>query len=365
VAIALLLACPPAFAAEAQPVLLAPTIGPGGRVVVPYAGRLPTYQLGQVPGHPFRLYLDFPDARAAGGTPRSGGLRDALFQGWRLGVPRPRTLRLALDLAHVVPVQVEVRRELHQLWLVPRGAAPLAVRPTPPPMAPVPAPATRIGRVHYDAGRQALVLPFDGATPGYYVDGAPARAVLVELPRTALAIPGSHDQAFAANPFVSRWTARSEAGPAVHLTFDLPAPGIIVAAVDQARRELLLFPQPAGELRGAGAGPRSILDLVGFDAQADALALPYYGQAPAPVLERITERTWYLTMPEAALKPLVAQYGTVPGHPLLLSWLLARLPEANTCRLAVTLAYPGHLELHDDPAGKRLLIAPRLGPGVP
>ncbi|MDB5099430.1 MAG: hypothetical protein JWM80_3851 [Cyanobacteria bacterium RYN_339] len=395
IALGLVLAWAPTAPAEpdAKPVIRAPYIGAGGQVVVPYTAHTPTFRVDDVAGTPYRVFLDFDDVAPEHEGTRSGSFNNALFKSWRVGIPRPKTLRLTVSLAKTAPVEVEVRPDLKQLWLVPQGAViptPKAtakptvkptIRPTPRPRssripirtAPTPEPAngstsvnTRIGRVHFDAVRQALVLPFDGGTPGYYMDPAPPEAVFMELPHAVLALPGTHDQTLGNNPVIARWTIRTaEPEKSVRLTLDMPGPGHVLVTIDRNHHELLLFPQPTGKVLDGGAAPRAIMGLAGYDKAADVLFLPYYGTAPTPVIERISDQTWYVTMPEVALKPLGAQYGTVPGHPLLGSWLLARLPKANLARLAVTLAYPGHLEVKDDPVAKRLVIAPRLGPPVP
>ena len=262
-------------------------------------------------------------------------------------------------------------------WAEPLAVVPplaVAASPSPKPnMRPRPKPrpkprssvVTRFGGVRYDPKWSALVLGFSGPVPGYNFLAAGPGEVTLGFPKTALAPGLMADHALGGNPVLRHWSFERD-GSGVKLTLGLRANGHAVVSYDATRHALLLFPQVATTVKVGGGAIATILGTASYDRSTDALLIPYYGQAPTASLVQADQATWYVDIRGAGQRPAGVQLGTVPGHPLLESWLLAPLPAGRGVRLALVMAYPGNVNVRVDTTGERLIISPRLrAPGAP
>lgn len=244
------------------------------------------------------------------------------------------------------------------------------VRPTAVP-APTPRPsvrrvvATRFSNAYFDDARRALVMPFSGAPPAFYTVQPVPTTVTVDFPRSAISRKGTLVQNFTGHPLLTRWTAvELPAEDVVRVTFTLTQPGEVLVSHDVSRRQLLVFPQLRGDLDADAAGADLVSAVFGravFDAKSDALVLPYTGQTPLYAIARVSSNYLYVDFLNAAINPSGVQFERIQQHPLLSFWLLARRPERNVVRLALTLPYGGFARVLDDQANRRLLVMPQLG----
>jgi hypothetical protein len=227
-------------------------------IVVPYSGPVPTYTQGSV-GNPPRVFLDF-QARFKGGFPSGKAEGHPNLEKWAMA-GRGGSTRLTLTFKAPTKVRVLHNAKRHLLVLVPQPIAAVgSPAPTPsgspgPSAFPSAAPTsglspTTLGVPRYDAGRNAVVLPYQGPVPSHITEtlGNPPRVYFdFEAAYRLRNMPGGTVTGPTA---LTRWVLSPRDADTTRVTLTFKTPTRVRLRVDEARRELWLEPQ-SGEAPAA------------------------------------------------------------------------------------------------------------------
>jgi hypothetical protein len=219
---------------------------------------------------------------------------------------------------------------------------------------------TQVQGAFFDTGRQALVIRYTGAMPSYSLNRVAATAFGVDFARTAL-LPSSSNNAGGTNPSARWWLTSAPQDQAVHVNLTMPVPGDLLVAADALHGQLLLIPQPAGNVSlplPPQHGVQTVFGRAHFDWYVGGVALSYTGLTPPYVVEAIDAQTSYVNFANAALKPDGVQLERITHFNHLSSWLLAQRPAHDLVRLALYGLAGAHVKIQDDRAHHRLLISP-------
>jgi hypothetical protein len=232
-------------------------------IVVPYSGPVPTYTQGSVENPP-RVFLDF-QARFKGGYPSGTAEGHPNLQKWAMA-GRGASTRLTLTFKASTKVRVLHNAKRHLLVLVPQPVAAGSPAPTPsgspqpgaspkpsafPSAGPTPGLSpTTLGAPRYDAGRNAVVLPYQGPVPAHITEtlANPPRVYFdFEAAYRLRNMPGGTVTGPTA---LTRWVLSPRDADTTRVTLTFKAPTRVRLRVDEARRELWLEPQ-SGEAPAA------------------------------------------------------------------------------------------------------------------
>jgi hypothetical protein len=223
-------------------------------------------------------------------------------------------------------------------------------------------PRTRFGTPSFAPERHALVLPYEGEPPNFEITALAPAELRVDFTRSLLAGQPVSSPRQTSDAVLATWSATQDATRGVtSLRLALTGAGEVVVARDDARQELLVFPQLSAESSPTTPGTvRTVLGPATFDEQVGGLALDYRGEVPRYTLTRLTRNVVYLDFPEAALNPMAVQFDTV-NNALMSFWLIAPRLNREAVRAMLVLPYGGNVQLLEDQVTGRILLVPRLG----
>jgi hypothetical protein len=223
-------------------------------------------------------------------------------------------------------------------------------------------PRTRFGTPSFAPERYALVLPYEGEPPNFEITALAPAELRVDFTRSLLAGQPVSNARPASDAVLATWSATQDATRGVtSLRLALTGAGEVVVARDDARQEILVFPQLSAE--GSPTTPGTVRTVLGpatFDEQVGGLALDYRGEVPRYTLTRLTRNVVYLDFPEAALNPTAVQFDTV-SNSLMSFWLIAPRLNREAVRAMLVLPFGGNVQLLEDQVTGRILLVPRLG----
>jgi hypothetical protein len=254
--------------------------------------------------------------------------------------------------------------------------APVAEKPAAAPVAPKPVakkpvakpaevlakapvkPATTLNRPFFDQDRHGLVVPYTGEIPLYRWSNQEDAAVTLEV-KGATSVAGELEQSFKEHPVMKTWRVGPDAtAGTVQVAMSFRRPAEVVVAVDTARQQLLLIPQPrlAGEAAPAAATPATTLSAVKFTADGQRLYIPFSGKVPSYTVEAVSSRFAYINFEGSALASKAVQFFAPDAHPTLNYCLMSERPQQGGVRLALSLAQAGGPAVYEDRSNQRLVI---------
>jgi hypothetical protein len=223
--------------------------------------------------------------------------------------------------------------------------------------APVPAkPATVLDRPFYDQDRHGLVVPYTGEIPLYRWSSQDDASAALEV-KGAAAVAGELEQSFKQHPVLKTWRVGPDAAAGtVQVAMSFRRPTELVVAVDTARHQLLLIPQPrmAGDAAPTAAAPTTTLSAVKLPTDGQRLYIPFTGKTPAYTIETISSQFAYINFEAAALETKSVQYFAPDFHPSLNYWLMTE--RQGSVRLALALTQAGGPTVFEDRSNQRLVI---------
>ncbi|MNS41506.1 hypothetical protein D3C72_738570 [compost metagenome] len=250
------------------------------------------------------------------------------------------------------------------------------------PAAATAASGSTLGPASYDARWKVIVVPYTGAVPTYTM------GTLDNPPRVFFDFKGRFTGGFPAGtptaPNVARWAMAPRGPETTRLTLTFDKPTQVKVMHNARRRVLVLVPQPVGAQASpapgrspapqASASPAavpspaaSIATVFGaprYDAERQAVVLPYRGAVPAHFSESLTNPPRVYFDFEGAYPLRNIPGGTVTGHPLLTRWILSPR-DRDTTRVTLTFTEPARVLLKPDEARHELLLIPQPMPSAP
>lgn len=211
-------------------------------VVIPYRGAVPAYVLGAPEGGPPRVYVDF-HARYIVGTREGRVSGHPSLVRWAMAPRRAGKTRITLTFKQPTSVKVSHHPKERLLVLTPLSGA--AAAPRPAATAPPPPPGgASLGRVRYDASRNAVVIPFKGPFPQYRSE------TLANPPRIFFdfAATGARDPqrgAIAGHRSLVGFEKAYRDARTMRVVLTLRSPVAIDVKHDPVRHEILLVPRAA------------------------------------------------------------------------------------------------------------------------
>lgn len=210
-------------------------------VVIPYRGPVPAYVLGTEDGPP-RVFIDF-NARYIVGTREGRVSGHPSLVGWAMAPRSASKTRITLRFKQLSSVKVTHHPRERLLVLTPQTGAPSAAAPRPAATAPPPPPGgASLGRVRYDAGRGAVVIPFKGQFPTYRSEtlANPPR-VFFDFEATGARDPQSG--AIAGHASLVSFSKSYRDTKTMRVVLTLKSPTRIAVQHDPVRHEIVLVPQ--------------------------------------------------------------------------------------------------------------------------
>lgn len=237
------------------------------------------------------------------------------------------------------------------------GLAALALALAAPAAIAAPAADTRIQLMVPDHDRHALWMPISGLAPRYTIEHVSETQFTLWLEDTRLGDFAPRSARFGPHA----WRIEAVANT-VALRVSLAAPGSLSVFHDAPRGRLGVLVQHAPAIASeAEAGITTILGRATFDAEADALVVPYYGRVPRFAVRAAGAHAVAVDFANTAVEPAGVQVGEPAGHPLVAAWDIGRLAEEDLTRVTLVYRYSGGAVVQVDAARRRLMIAPRLG----
>jgi hypothetical protein len=218
-------------------------------------------------------------------------------------------------------------------------------------------PATTLDRPFFDQDRHGLVVPYTGEIPLYRWSNQEDEAVALEVKGTATG--GNLEQSFKQHPVMKTWRVGPDAkAGTVQVAMSFRRPSEVVVAVDTARHQLLLIPQPrlAGDAAPVAAAPATTLSAVKLPLDGQRLYIPFTGKVPTYSIETVNSRFAYINFDAAKLEAKAVQFFAPDFHPTLNYWLMSERPLEGAVRLALSLAQDGGPAVYEDRSNQRLVI---------
>ncbi|MDB5096711.1 MAG: hypothetical protein JWM80_1132 [Cyanobacteria bacterium RYN_339] len=219
-------------------------------------------------------------------------------------------------------------------------------------------PTTILDRPFFDQERHGLVVPYTGEIPLYRWSNQEDASVALEV-KGAASVAGELEQSFKQHPVMKTWRVGPDAAAGtVQLAMTFRRPSEVVVAVDTARRQLLLIPQPrlTGEQVPTAAAPTTTLSAVKLPADGQRLYISFTGKVPAYTIETVSSQFAYINFEAAKLETKSVQFFAPDFHPSLNYWLLSERPLQGGVRLALALTQAGGPSVFEDRSNQRLVI---------